>query len=200
MIGTAFYPAKSLLRNLRNEAALNLLRRVEWPLYATALVVIEVGPHSRWASALVAGLGHEVLVANAGRVPLIHQSNRKNDRLDARHLAKLARLDPSLLAPTTHRDGMAQAQLSLIRARDALVRARTALINCVRGLVKPTGLQLPACASAATNQAHQQNKKCKDLVEVYAAFLSQPAICIRRDLHRLLYPHFDQQPIHGIRR
>ena len=115
---------------------------------ASALVVVEVGPHSRWTSALVAGLGHEVLVANAGRVSLIHQSDRKNDRLDARHLAKLARVDPSLLAPITHRDGTAQAQLSVIRARAALVRVRTALINCVRGLVKPTGLQLPSCASA----------------------------------------------------
>jgi transposase len=114
----------------------------------SALVVIEVGPHSRWASALIAGLGHKVLVANAGRVPLIHQSNRKSDRLDARHLAKLARVDPSLLCPVTHRDGTAQAHLSVIRARDVLVRARTALINCVRGLVKPTGLQLPSSASA----------------------------------------------------
>jgi transposase len=115
---------------------------------SSALVVIEVGPHSRWASDLLAGLGHEMLVANAGRVSLIHQSDRKNDRLDARHLAKLARVDPSLLAPITHRDGRAQAHLSVIRARDVLVRARTALINCVRGLVKPTGLQLPSCASA----------------------------------------------------
>jgi transposase len=98
----------------------------------SALVVIEVGPHSRWASTLVAGLGHEVLVANAGRVPLIHQSNRKNDRLDARHLAKHARVDPTLLCPVTHRDGTRQAHLSVIRARDVLVRARTALINCCR--------------------------------------------------------------------
>ena len=96
---------------------------------SSALVVIEVGPHSRWASDLLAGLGHEMLVANAGRVSLIHQSDRKNDRLDARHLAKLARVDPSLLAPITHRDGRAQAHLSVIRARDVLVRARTALIN-----------------------------------------------------------------------
>jgi transposase len=115
---------------------------------SSALVVMEVGPHSRWASALIAGLGHEVLVANAGRVPLIHQSNRKNDRLDARHLAKLARVDVSLLCPVTHRDGTTQAHLSVIRARDVLVRSRTALINCVRGLVKPTGLQLPSSASA----------------------------------------------------
>ena len=114
----------------------------------SALVVLEVGPHSRWTSELLAGLGHEVLVANAGKVSLIHQSDRKNDRLDARHLARLARVDPTLLSPITHRDGKAQANLSVIRARDVLVRARTALINCVRGLVKPTGLQLPSCASA----------------------------------------------------
>ncbi|MBV9034442.1 MAG: transposase, partial [Acidobacteriaceae bacterium] len=114
----------------------------------SALVALEVGPHSRWASELLAGLGHEVLVANAGKVSLIHQSDRKNDRLDARHLARLARVDPSLLSPITHRDGRAQAHLSVIRARDVLVRARTALINCVRRLVKPTGLQLPSCASA----------------------------------------------------
>ena len=113
-----------------------------------ALAVVEVGPHSRWASELLAGLGHEVLVANAGKVSLIHQSDRKNDRLDARHLARLARVDPSLLSPITHREGRAQAHLSVIRARDVLVRTRTALINCVRGLVKPTGLQLPSCASA----------------------------------------------------
>jgi len=100
----------------------------------SALVVLEVGPHSRWASELLAGLGHEVLVTNAGKVSLIHQSDRKNDRLDARHLARLARGDPSLLSPITHRDGRAQAHLSVIRARDVLVRARTMLINCVRGL------------------------------------------------------------------
>ena len=67
----------------------------------SALVVLEVGPHSRWTSELRAGLGHEVLVANAGKVSLIHQSDRKNDRLDARHLARLARVDPSLLSPIT---------------------------------------------------------------------------------------------------
>jgi hypothetical protein len=114
----------------------------------SALVVLEVGSHSQWASDLLTGLGHEVLVAHAGRVSLIHQSDRKNDRLDARHLAKLARVDPSLLSPITHRDGRAQAHLSVIRARDVLVRTRTALINCVRGLIKPTGLPLPSSASA----------------------------------------------------
>jgi transposase len=44
---------------------------------SSALVVIEFGSHSRWASALIAGLGHEVLVANAGRVPLIHRAIAK---------------------------------------------------------------------------------------------------------------------------
>ena len=93
-------------------------------------------------------VGHQVLVAHAGKVSLIPQSDRKHDRLDARNLARLARIDPALLSPVTHRDERAQAGLSVIRARDVLVRSRTALINCVRGLVKPTGTRLPSCASA----------------------------------------------------
>ena len=114
---------------------------------AFSLVVLEVGTHSRWVSELLMSIGHQVLVANAGKVSLIHQSDRKNDRLDARNLARLARIDPDLLSPITHRDEKAQAGLSVIRARDVRVRSRTALINCVRGLVKPTGARLPSCAS-----------------------------------------------------
>jgi transposase len=37
--------------------------------------------------------------------------------------------------------------LSVIRARDTPLRARTSLVNCVRGLVKPTGIRLPACST-----------------------------------------------------
>jgi len=46
------------------------------------------------------------------KVRLITQSRRKDDRLDARTLARLARIDPELLSPVKHRS--AQAQLHLI--------------------------------------------------------------------------------------
>jgi transposase len=60
-------------------------------------------------------------------------------------LARLARLDPKLLAPIRHRGAEAQADLAVIRARAGLVGTRTNLINCARGLVKPTGERLRKC-------------------------------------------------------
>ncbi|MGH9439845.1 MAG: hypothetical protein ACRD22_18690, partial [Terriglobia bacterium] len=41
----------------------------------------------------------EVIVANARQVKLISQSTRKDDKLDAQTLARLARVDPQLLRP-----------------------------------------------------------------------------------------------------
>ena len=96
-------------------------------------IVIEVGAHSPWVSRLLQTRGHEVVVANPRKVRLIYESDRKNDRLDARMLARLGRVDVSLLAPVQHRSREVQADLTLVRSRDALVAARTQLINSVRG-------------------------------------------------------------------
>ena len=112
-------------------------------------VAIEVGAHSRWVSALLTRLGHEVLVADARKLRLIYNNPRKHDRADAEYLARLARLDPGLLSPIHHRSPQAQAHLAVIRARDSLVRARTQLINHARGLVKTTGARLPSCSAAS---------------------------------------------------
>jgi transposase len=112
-------------------------------------VVLEVGTHSPWVSRLVAALGHEVVVANPRAVRLIAESDHKQDRTDAEHLARLGRLDPHLLAPIRHRGQKAQEDLAFIRSRHSLVRARTALINHVRGAVKAHGGRLPACSAPA---------------------------------------------------
>ena len=48
-------------------------------------------------SRLLCGLGHETIVAHARNVRLIGESRRKDDRLDAQTLARLARIDPQLL-------------------------------------------------------------------------------------------------------
>ena len=64
----------------------------------------EVGTHSRWVENLLKEVGHRVIVANARQVRLIYQDKRKNDRLDAEKLARLARVDPQLLSPIHHRD------------------------------------------------------------------------------------------------
>jgi transposase len=113
-----------------------------------AHVVIEVGTHSRWVSAVVGELGHRVTVANPRRVRLISQSESKNDRRDAELLARLGRVDVNLLSPIRHRGADAQADLELIKARDVMVGCRTRLVNHVRSVVKSFGERLPSCASS----------------------------------------------------
>src|SRR6184192_492957 len=112
-----------------------------------SLIALETGTHSPWVSRLLRELEHEVLVAHAQKVQLISKSNRKDDRHDARTLARLARIDPELLGPVRHRSAKAQIHLTVIRARAELVRARTALVNAARGLVKSYGQRLPKCGT-----------------------------------------------------
>jgi len=107
-------------------------------------VALEVGTQSAWIAREFARLGHEVIVANARELKWITSSDDKNDRNDARKLARLARADRSLLAPVEHRTAEQQAELAVIRARDALVRSRTLLVNTARSLAKGFGLRLPA--------------------------------------------------------
>ncbi|MFP3853770.1 MAG: transposase [Anaerolineales bacterium] len=119
---------------------------------------MEVGTHSRWTSQLIEQQNHEVLVANARKLKAIDDNPRKSDRADAETLARLARLDPKLLSPIHHRSPQAQADLAIIRSRDALVRSRTLLINRARGSAtlaparsagEAAGTRLPSCSAAS---------------------------------------------------
>src|SRR5207248_19128 len=110
-------------------------------LYSTIVSLTASIPASRGCSAACnSGLrasafsGFILRTLHARNVRLIGESRKKDDRLDAQTLARLARIDPELLCPVKHRSAKAQADLSLIRARAGLVRARTALVNTARGL------------------------------------------------------------------
>jgi transposase len=108
-------------------------------------IAIETGTHSPWVSRVLEECGHEVLVANARKLRFIYANKRKTDEIDAENLARLARLDPRLLYPVRHRGEDSQAQMALIRSRQALVGSRTQLVNHVRGAVKSFGGRLPKC-------------------------------------------------------
>jgi len=111
----------------------------------SARVVLEAGTHSPWVSRLLEQLGHEALVANPAA--LHHAGLAKSDQIDAEKLARWGRADPKMLHPIQHRGVQAQADLALLKARDALVRSRTLLINHVRGSVKSFGARLPSCSA-----------------------------------------------------
>ena len=112
-------------------------------------VVLEAGTHSPWVSRLLAELRHEVIVANPRKLRVIYQNDSKSDRVDAEYLARVGRLDPALLSPLTHRSAHTQADLALLRSRNALVRARTRLVSHTRGQVKSLGFRLPSCSATA---------------------------------------------------
>lgn len=125
-------------------------------------IAIEVGTHSPWVSALLENHGHETIVANPRKMESIHKNRRKNDKVDARTLARLVRADPELLYPIRHRGVQARQDLVLLRAREGLVAARTSLINCVRGQVKAVGGRLPACSADGFH--HTAVKKLPDSI------------------------------------
>jgi transposase len=120
-------------------------------------IAIEAGTHSPWASRVLEGLGHEVLVANSRKLRLIYANKRKTDEVDAENLARLARLDPRLLYPLKHRDEECQAHLAVIRSRQALVDCRTQLVNHVRGAVKSFGARLPKCSARSFHKRAKEH-------------------------------------------
>ena len=84
-------------------------------------------------------LGLRALVANPRKTRAIYQNERKSDRRDAMMLARLARMDPTLLHPIEHGSQEAQQDMLQLKLRDSLVRARVALINAVRFSLKSLG-------------------------------------------------------------
>lgn len=110
-------------------------------------IALENGTPSRWVSQLLEAAGHEVIVANPRQVRLIGENTSKDDRVDAERLARLARVDPKLLAPIQHRSDDTQADLLVLRSRDLLVGTRTKLINHVRGVLRSRGIQVPKCST-----------------------------------------------------
>ena len=124
-----------------------------------ARLVLEVGTHSHWVSRLLADLGHEVIVANPRMLRFIFGNISKSDRADAAYLARVGRLDPGLLSPVVHRSEANQADLALVRSRDALVRSRANLVNHARGMVKVFGARLPMCSTTAfAKKAEELNR------------------------------------------
>jgi transposase len=105
---------------------------------------LENGTHSGWISRALTAAGCQVTVANPSRWRgTAHTS--KNDRNDAEALARVVRLDLSLLFPIQHRGQQQQEDL-------AVIRTRTRLINAARGVVKSLGSRLPRADAAYFTQ------------------------------------------------
>lgn len=122
-----------------------------------AQVAIEAGTHSPWISRLLTTMGCDVLVGNPRKLRVIWDSDKKSDCRDAEMLARIARFDPDLLYPITHRGKQAQLDMELLQARDILVKNRTNLMNYVRSGFKSIGERLPTCSSECFHKRGQEH-------------------------------------------
>ena len=130
------------------EEALSKFDR-SWP------VVFETGTHCRWMDRLFKEMGFKTIVGNPGKIPSITKSNTKNDRNDARELARLAIADPAMLHPVFLRDEVYQQMLRFHHARNMLISQRTQTINQIRGFAKSMGHRIE-CSS--TEKFHELSK------------------------------------------
>ena len=120
-----------------------------WP------VVFETGTHCRWMDRTFRKMGFKTIVGNPGKIPSITKSNTKNDRNDARELARLAIADPAMLHPVFLRDEVYQQMLRFHHARNVLLSQRTQTINQIRGFAKSMGYRIE-CSS--TEKFHELGK------------------------------------------
>ena len=86
----------------------------------------------------LASFAHRVVMAHPGRLRLIFRSKRKSDRIDAKKLAFLLRIDE---VPASHVPGQDVRQWrELIEFRRDLVDRRTAVKNQIRSLLHSAGI------------------------------------------------------------
>lgn len=104
-------------------------------------VAVEAGNQTAWIHDLLVDMGAKVVVVNPNKVKLIAESRKKTDKIDAKILCELLRLD-ALPHPVHMPCQEAREVRGLLVARRQLVTVRTRLVNVVRGLVKQEGIRL----------------------------------------------------------
>jgi transposase len=119
-----------------------LTQRLRPYLRGGLAVAFEAGNQSAWIHDLLVELGAQVTVVNPAKVKLIAESRQKTDKIDAKILCELLRLDG--LPHPVHVPGVETRSLrGLLVARRQLVAARAKLSNVVRGMLRQEGIGLP---------------------------------------------------------
>lgn len=112
----------------------------DWSKMA-AYVAVEAGGHTRWIHDAISKLGINVYVVNPHKVKLIAESKKKTDKIDAKILAELLRMDGlprRVYVPT----GETRELRDLLRSRQQLIKSTTNIMNHVRGLLRQEGIRL----------------------------------------------------------
>ena len=147
--------------------------------YPKSRIAMEVGQHSPWISRFFEALGHEVLVANPRKLSAIYTSTRKSDQSDAYMIARLARVDPTLLHPIQHSTEEAQRDLLQVKLRDNLVRQRVDIISSIRFTLKSMGVRV---ASPNTDCFAKRCRKTLQTQDAVLLAMCEPSLRVVDEL------------------
>ena len=104
----------------------------------------EAGNQTAWIYEFLTELGAEVTVVNPSKVKAIAASRRKTDKIDAKLLCELLRLNA--LPYPVHMPSQSSRELrGMLVARRQLMQARSKLCNVVRGRLRQDGNRLGRC-------------------------------------------------------
>jgi len=113
--------------------------------YDKLLILIEASPLSEWVANVLESLGHEVKVIDPRRASALIRTKKKTDRLDARHLARMAQTD---WYHEVHRKSPEARMLrSHLQARRGIVDARKGQLLRIRGLLRAHGIKVGAVSA-----------------------------------------------------
>lgn len=104
--------------------------------------VFEAGNQMKWIAETLKKADQLVHVVHPNEVKWITQSRGKTDKVDAKKLAELARID-GLPRAVLVVEGKERKLRELISARGNLMSKRVAMINTIQGYVKQEGRKMP---------------------------------------------------------
>lgn len=108
------------------------------------LVVFEAGNQMKWIALFLKKRPDvNIHVVHPNEIKWINQSSKKTDKVDAKKMAELGRID-GLPRKVHIVEGSIRDLRELISARENLMRKRVDLINSIRGYMKQEGVSLPS--------------------------------------------------------
>jgi len=108
-----------------------------------AIVAVEASGSTRWIYDLLTRMGIDVYVVNPNKVKAIADSKRKTDKIDAKILSELLRINA--LPERVHMaQGQARQLRDLIQARHQVIKGYTNLMNYLRGQLRQEGIRIKA--------------------------------------------------------
>lgn len=145
--------------------------------YPQSRVLIEASTSSEWVARFLEHLGHTVIIANPRFDPMYAQRDKKvkNDRRDARALARALRLEA--YEAVHRRSDAARKILAQLAIRNAFVGNRTKLINIARSIAQAEGLHIPSCAAEhfaelATHELEEHEQLLTEVSPLLAQIMS----------------------------